>query len=116
MIEINQIEMNQIQMNQIPKTVVLLLLRGYKWALSPLFLPACRFVPSCSEYAVEAVDRYGAARGSMMAIWRVLRCHPLAKGGLDPVVKLKMIELKMIEPTSSSGPVERSCETELCSH
>lgn len=74
-------------MKHIPKTVALLLLRAYKWALSPLFLPACRYVPSCSEYAMEAIDRYGVARGGLMAIWRLLRCHPLAKGGLDPVIK-----------------------------
>src|SRR5271167_1210168 len=98
-------------MTQIPKTAVLLLLRGYKWAVSPLFLPACRYVPTCSEYAMEAVDCYGVARGSWMAIWRVLRCHPLAKGGLDPVVKPKLVELK-----SLSAPVKCGHETELCSH
>jgi hypothetical protein len=103
-------------MKQIPKTVVLLLLRGYKRALSPLFLPACRYVPSCSEYAMEAVDRYGVARGSLMAVWRVLRCHPLAKGGLDPVVKQEMVKLKVAKPKCSSVPVQCSCETELCSH
>jgi len=73
-------------MNQLAKTVVTLLLRGYKWAISPLLPPACRYVPTCSEYALEAVDRYGALQGSAMAVWRVLRCHPLAKGGVDPVV------------------------------
>jgi putative membrane protein insertion efficiency factor len=72
-------------MNQIAKTMVLHLLRGYKWAISPMFPPACRYVPTCSEYATEAVDGYGALRGSLMAIWRVLRCHPFAKGGYDPV-------------------------------
>jgi len=76
-------------MNQIHKTVVLLLLRAYKWAISPMFLPACRYVPSCSEYAMEAIDRYGVARGGLMAIWRVMRCHPFAKGGLDSVIKLE---------------------------
>ena len=95
-------------MNQISKTAVLLLLRGYKWAVSPMFPPACRYVPSCSEYAMEAVERYGAARGSLMAIWRLLRCHPLAKGGLDPVVKTKR--------DSSSVPAQCRRETELCSH
>ena len=74
-------------MKQIPKAVALLLLRGYKWAVSPMFLPACRYVPSCSEYAMEAIDRYGVVHGSLMAVSRVLRCHPFAKGGLDPVVK-----------------------------
>jgi putative membrane protein insertion efficiency factor len=70
------------------RTFVLSLLRGYKWAVSPLFLPACRYVPTCSEYAMEAVDRYGVLRGGWMALRRVLRCHPLVKGGYDPVVKL----------------------------
>jgi uncharacterized protein len=98
--------MKRIRMNQIPRTVVMFLLRAYKWTVSPMLLPACRYVPSCSEYALEAVDGYGAMRGSMMAIWRVLRCHPFAKGGLDPVVKAK----------SSSMPVHRRHETGLCSH
>ncbi len=75
------------RMKQIPKAVALFLLRGYKWGLSPLFLPACRYVPTCSEYAMEAVERYGVVKGGLMAAWRVLRCHPLAKGGLDPVVR-----------------------------
>ncbi len=70
-----------------PKLVVLQLLRGYKYAISPLFPPACRYVPSCAEYAMEAVERYGALRGGMMALLRLLRCHPFAKGGHDPVVK-----------------------------
>src|SRR4030081_2065993 len=68
------------------RAFVLYLLRGYKWAVSPMFLPACRYVPTCSEYAMEAVDRHGAIRGSVMAIGRVLRCLPFAKGALDPVV------------------------------
>ena len=65
---------------------VLAVLRGYKWAVSPMFLPACRFVPTCSEYAMESIERYGVLRGGMKAAWRVLRCHPLAKGGVDPVI------------------------------
>jgi putative membrane protein insertion efficiency factor len=69
------------------KSLTLGLLRVYKRWISPLLPPSCRYVPTCSEYAMEAVDRYGAVRGGMMAAWRVLRCHPLAAGGLDPVVK-----------------------------
>jgi putative membrane protein insertion efficiency factor len=69
----------------IPKSVLLGLLRGYKWAISPMLLPSCRYVPTCSEYAAEAIDRYGALRGSGMALWRLLRCHPFVKGGCDPV-------------------------------
>jgi putative membrane protein insertion efficiency factor len=61
------------------------LLRGYKWAISPLLPPSCRYVPTCSEYAMEAVARYGVLRGSWMAAGRLLRCHPFVKGGYDPV-------------------------------
>jgi hypothetical protein len=70
-----------------PQFVVLQLLRGYKWAISPMFPPACRFVPTCSEYALEAVERYGALRGGWMALMRLMRCHPLAQAGFDPVVR-----------------------------
>ena len=64
---------------------VVLLLRVYKWLVSPWLPPSCRYVPTCSEYAMEAVERYGAVRGSWMAMMRVLRCHPFVKGGYDPV-------------------------------
>jgi len=74
-------------MREWPKLVALHLLRGYKWAISPWFLPACRYVPTCSEYAMEAVDRYGVLRGGMKALARLLRCHPFVRGGFDPVVK-----------------------------
>jgi uncharacterized protein len=76
-----------------PKTFVLVLLRGYKWAVSPWLLPACRYVPTCSEYAMEAVERYGVAVGSAKTIWRLLRCHPWAKGGVDPVSKCSLSRL-----------------------
>ena len=69
------------------KSLTLALLRLYKRWISPAFPPSCRYVPSCSEYAMEAVERYGAWRGAIKAAARILRCHPLAKGGLDPVVK-----------------------------
>ena len=67
------------------RSIVLDALRVYRWLLSPLLPPACRYVPSCSEYAAEAVERYGVLRGGWKAAWRVLRCHPLARGGYDPV-------------------------------
>ena len=69
------------------RNAVLVLLRGYKWVVSPMLPPSCRYVPTCSEYAMEAVERFGALRGSWMAVARLLRCHPLAKGGYDPVVR-----------------------------
>jgi putative membrane protein insertion efficiency factor len=74
-------------MLQLTKRVTLQLLRGYKWMISPFFAPACRYVPTCSEYAMEAVERYGVLRGGLLAMWRLLRCHPFVKGGYDPVVK-----------------------------
>jgi len=74
-------------MRRIAKQIVLQLLKGYKWAISPMFPPSCRYTPTCSEYAMEAIDRYGVLRGGLKAAGRILRCHPLAKGGYDPVVK-----------------------------
>lgn len=69
------------------KWFALWLLRLYKRWISPAIPPSCRYVPTCSEYAMEAVERYGVVRGGAMAVWRVLRCHPFAKGGLDPVCR-----------------------------
>jgi putative membrane protein insertion efficiency factor len=72
-------------MRQGARFVMLQLLRGYKWAISPMFPPACRYVPTCSDYAMEAVERFGALRGAWMAFARLLRCHPLGRSGYDPV-------------------------------
>lgn len=58
---------------------------GYRRFVSPLLPPACRFVPSCSEYGYEAVAKYGIIKGGRLAVWRVLRCNPFARGGYDPV-------------------------------
>lgn len=88
-------------MNQWTTSVVLYLLRGYKWAFSPLLSPACRYVPTCSDYAMEAVERYGAWRGGLMAMWRVLRCHPFVKGGYDPVVKSEVVTSERYGVTSA---------------
>lgn len=68
-----------------PRRLILGLIRLYRAALSPLLPPACRFLPTCSEYAAEAVRRHGAARGSWLAVRRLLRCHPLGGRGWDPV-------------------------------
>jgi uncharacterized protein len=73
-------------MRNLAQFVAIHLLRAYKWAISPMLPAACRYVPTCSEYAQEAVERYGAIRGGWMALKRLLRCHPLVKGGYDPVV------------------------------
>ncbi len=60
-------------------------IRGYQRAISPLLGPRCRYYPSCSEYAVQAVERFGILRGLVLATWRVLRCNPFSHGGVDPV-------------------------------
>ena len=60
-------------------------IRVYRYAISPLLPPSCRFHPSCSAYALEAVERYGAVRGAWLALKRLLRCHPWHRGGYDPV-------------------------------
>jgi putative membrane protein insertion efficiency factor len=61
------------------------LLLAYRYALSPMLGPRCRFYPSCSAYALEALDRHGALAGAWLALRRVLRCHPWHPGGYDPV-------------------------------
>jgi hypothetical protein len=67
------------------KCLLLTLLRIYRYAISPMLGRSCRFMPSCSEYAVEAIDRHGSVRGSWLSLKRVLRCHPWHPGGYDPV-------------------------------
>ena len=67
------------------KAALLLLIRFYRAAISPLFPPSCRYVPTCSAYAMEAIEQYGAWKGGWLACKRILRCHPFHKGGYDPV-------------------------------
>lgn len=74
-------------MKRFPKFVVQRVLQLYKAIISPMLPAACRYVPTCSEYAMEAVERYGALCGAWMGLKRILRCHPLAGSGYDPVVK-----------------------------
>ncbi len=67
------------------KRLLLALIRFYRKFISPLFPPTCRFYSTCSQYALEAIEKKGAFKGSIMAIKRILRCHPFSKGGYDPV-------------------------------
>ena len=67
------------------KRVFLFLIDVYRRYISPLKSPCCRYIPTCSEYAMIAVERYGAARGGWLALKRILRCHPFHQGGYDPV-------------------------------
>jgi len=67
------------------KFLLIGLIRVYRLLISPFFPPSCRFQPTCSQYALDAVERFGSIRGSWMAIKRILRCHPFHPGGYDPV-------------------------------
>ena len=69
----------------IARRILILLVRFYQVALSPLLPAACRYYPTCSAYAVEALERYGAIRGTWLTVKRIARCHPLRAGGYDPV-------------------------------
>jgi uncharacterized protein len=73
--------------------------RGYQLLVSPLLPPACRFLPTCSEYAAEAIERHGARRGVLLALRRLARCHPWGDSGYDPVPELSRLDL----PLAKSG-------------
>ena len=67
------------------KQLLIAMVRGYQVALSPMMGGACRFEPSCSNYMVEALNVHGAVKGTLLGLWRILRCHPFGKCGYDPV-------------------------------
>ncbi|MXY49171.1 MAG: membrane protein insertion efficiency factor YidD [Gemmatimonadetes bacterium] len=79
--------------------------RGYRLAVSPLLPPSCRFTPTCSNYAIEALERKGLFTGIRMAAWRLLRCHPFHPGGYDPVER-------PAGPVGSPGPDSRAGRVE----
>ena len=68
-----------------PRRSLMLLIRGYQRFISPVLPPSCRFSPSCSQYTLEAIGRYGALRGGWLGARRIVRCHPWNPGGFDPV-------------------------------
>ena len=69
----------------LPKRIMLWMIRQYRSGISPMHRPCCRFIPTCSQYALEAIEKYGAVKGGFLAVRRILRCNPLCKGGYDPV-------------------------------
>jgi uncharacterized protein len=70
---------------RLPSRLLAAVIRGYQRFVSPAFPPSCRFHPSCSQYALEAITRHGALKGSWLAARRLARCHPFHPGGFDPV-------------------------------
>ena len=67
------------------KKLLIILIKWYRKYISPLKRTKCPYIPSCSQYGLEAIEKYGAIKGSLLAIWRILRCNPFSKGGYDPV-------------------------------
>jgi len=82
-----------------PRSLVVVVLRFYQRWISPAFGERCRYYPSCSEYAVQAVQRFGIVRGLLLATWRLLRCNPWSRGGFDPVDDQRLFTSKAPAPT-----------------
>ena len=71
------------------KRPLIWLIKFYKKAISPHTRPSCKYYPTCSQYGLETIERFGALKGGCMTIWRILRCNPFSKGGYDPVPEKK---------------------------
>ncbi|MBS4200101.1 membrane protein insertion efficiency factor YidD [Bacillus sp. FJAT-49732] len=71
------------------KKILIMIIRFYQKIISPLKPPTCRFYPTCSQYGIEAIQRFGALRGGFLTIKRILKCHPFHPGGIDPVPEKK---------------------------
>lgn len=80
------------------KRLLLALIAAYRRFLSPALPPRCRYEPSCSAYAAESVRRFGAARGALLATWRLLRCNPFSHGGFDPVPDRFTLHVGPVDP------------------
>ena len=83
-----------------PRRAFLLPLRAYQRVVSPLFASRCRYYPSCSEYAAQAIERYGILRGLVLGGWRLLRCNPFSHGGYDPVDDQRLFKPRASAPTA----------------
>ena len=92
------------------KKIFIGLIRGYQRFISPLFPPSCRYYPTCSNYSVQAIQKHGAIKGSIMGNSRILRCHPFVKGGYDPVPKQFSIRRNNKEDEHNHSEHEHSHE------
>ena len=84
----------------LPRETAVAPLRAYQRVLSPLLPNRCKYHPSCSEYAVQAIRSFGVLRGLLLAAWRLLRCNPLSDGGFDPVERPRLLNRRIHLPTS----------------
>ncbi|MGN6327114.1 membrane protein insertion efficiency factor YidD [Pseudolysinimonas sp.] len=81
----------------LPRNAVVLLLRAYRAVISPLYGDVCRYYPSCSAYTLQAIQRYGVIAGTGLGAWRILRCHPWAKGGVDDVPERRVSRYRITD-------------------
>jgi uncharacterized protein len=79
------------------------MIRGYQRRVSPAFPRRCRYAPSCSGYAAEAIGRFGVIRGALLATWRLLRCNPFGHGGFDPVPQRFTLKAGPVDPAVHHG-------------
>ncbi len=82
------------------RMVVVISIRGYQWLVSPVLGERCRYYPSCSAYALQAVQRFGILRGLVLAVWRLLRCNPWSDGGFDPVEDQRLFKSRAPAPSA----------------
>ena len=68
------------------RKLAVIIIKGYQKIISPIFPPSCRFYPTCSEYGIQAVSKYGVIKGGVKTAWRIIRCNPFTKGGYDPLL------------------------------
>ena len=81
----------------LPRNLCVLILRGYRKVISPLYGDVCRYYPSCSAYTLQAIQRYGVIAGIALGLWRILRCHPWAKGGVDDVPERRVARYRITD-------------------
>lgn len=79
----------RVKLSWSPGGILIRLIRFYQKGISPLKKPCCKYIPTCSNYALEAIRRFGALKGGALALWRILRCNPFSSGGYDPVPEKK---------------------------